>query len=274
MEIIIAYITRKAFNSIENKALYMVLRRMGFPELFISWAKSLLETGTSAFLVNGVPRRNFICMRGVRHGDHLSPLLFVLGQSYCNILLMISKIKGCYTYLFRFIKEFPVVQYAVDTILVLRADPSQLAVLKKALHDFSPSTGLAINFHKSCMLPINISDDCVKSLAEGFGCIVESFPFTYLGLPMGTTKPKMVEFMTLGDRLETRLTAGSSFLAYGGRVQLIASCLSSMPIHWILQKGFRNKSIGLLGNVYGGKGVRSPLVILWQPGGDGLQTQG
>jgi hypothetical protein len=105
MEIIIAYITRKAFDSIENKALYMVLRRMGFPELFISWAKSLLETGTSAFLVNGVPGRNFRCKRGVRHGDHLSPLLFVLGQSYCNILLMISKIKGCYTYLFRFINK-------------------------------------------------------------------------------------------------------------------------------------------------------------------------
>jgi hypothetical protein len=83
------------------------------------------------------------------------------------------------------------------------------------------------------MLPINISDDCVKSLAEGFGCIVGSFPFTYLGLPMGTTKPKMVEFMPLGDRLETRLIAGSCFLAYGGRVQLIASCLSSMSIFFL-----------------------------------------
>jgi hypothetical protein len=78
---------------------------MGFPELFISWAKSLLETGTSAFLVNGVPGRNFRCKRGVRQGDHLSPLLFVLGQSSCNILLMISKIKGCYTYLFWFINK-------------------------------------------------------------------------------------------------------------------------------------------------------------------------
>jgi hypothetical protein len=69
----------KAFDSIEHEALYMVLRRMGFPELFISWARSLLETGTSAVLVNGVPGRNFRCKRGVRQGDPLSPPVCVRG---------------------------------------------------------------------------------------------------------------------------------------------------------------------------------------------------
>jgi hypothetical protein len=80
------------------------------------------------------------------------------------------------------------------------------------------------------MLPINISEDAVHALAQGFGCVVGSFPFTYLGLPMGTTRPTMVDFMPLVTRLERRLTASSCFLAYGGRLQLIASCLSSMPI--------------------------------------------
>jgi hypothetical protein len=69
----------KAFDSIEHEALYMVLRKMGFPNFFISWAQNLLETGTSSVLVNGVPGRNFKCKRGVRQGDPLSPLLFVLG---------------------------------------------------------------------------------------------------------------------------------------------------------------------------------------------------
>jgi hypothetical protein len=39
---------------------------------------------------------------------------------------------------------------------------------------------------------------------------------------MGTTKPKMVEFMPLVDRLERHLTTSSSFLAYGARLQ--ANC--------------------------------------------------
>jgi hypothetical protein len=125
------------------------------------------------------------------------------------------------------------VQYADDTILILEADPIQLAILKQALEDFSLSSGLTINFHKSSMLPINISDEEVKGLADSFGCMVGTFPFTYLGLPMGTTKPKMIDLMPLVDRMERRLTASSSFLAYGGRLQLIASCLSSMSIYFL-----------------------------------------
>jgi retron-type reverse transcriptase len=54
----------KAFDSIEHETLYMVLRQIGFPKMFISWAKSLLDTGTSTVLVNGVPGRNFGCKRG------------------------------------------------------------------------------------------------------------------------------------------------------------------------------------------------------------------
>jgi mannosylglycoprotein endo-beta-mannosidase len=85
----------KAFDSIEHEALYMVLRKMGFPELFISWDKSLLETGTSVVLVNGVPGRNFRCKRGVRQGDPLSLFCLFWEQSYYSILLMISRINDC-----------------------------------------------------------------------------------------------------------------------------------------------------------------------------------
>jgi hypothetical protein len=35
------------------------------------------------------------------------------------------------------------------------------------------------------------------------------------------------------DRMERRLSAISSLLAYGGRLQLIQSCLSSMPIFFL-----------------------------------------
>ena len=98
---------------------------------------------------------------------------------------------------------------------------------------FSKSSGLAVNFHKSCMLPINVSEEQVKFLAESFGCVVGTFPFTYLGLPMGTTRPRILDLTPMVDKVQRRLTASSSFLAYGGRLQLIRSCLSSMPIFFL-----------------------------------------
>jgi hypothetical protein len=224
----------KAFDSIEHEAIYQILRQMGFPGKFIYWVKIMLETGTSSVLVNGVPGRKFKCRRGVRQGDPLSPLLFVLGAELLQYIINDLKTRGLLNLPIEVgDQDFPVVQYADDTLLLLEADATQLATLKQALQDFSTSTGLSVNYHKSCMLPINISEDAVHALAQGFGCVVGSFPFTYLGLPMGTTRPKMVDFMPLVTRLERRLTASSCFLAYGGRLQLIASCLSSMPIYFL-----------------------------------------
>jgi hypothetical protein len=224
----------KAFDSIEHEVIYLLMRQKGFPETFIGWVKCFLESGTSAVLVNGVPGRKFRCRRGVRQGDPLSPLLFVLGAELLQYVINDLRSRGLLNLPLDIgVQDFPIVQYADDTILVLEADSAQLAVLKEALEDFSASSGLSINFHKSCMLPVNVSDEEVSRLAAEFGCIVGSFPFTYLGLPMGTTRPRMVDFMPLVDRLERRLTASSTFLAYGGRLQLISSCLSSMPIHFL-----------------------------------------
>jgi hypothetical protein len=54
-----------------------------------------------------------------------------------------------------------------------------LGILKEALQDFSKSTGLYINYHRSCMLPIYISEEVVQDLAQSFGCKVASMPFTW-----------------------------------------------------------------------------------------------
>jgi hypothetical protein len=35
------------------------------------------------------------------------------------------------------------------------------------------------------------------TLAEMFGCKLQDMPFTYLGLPMGTTKPRVEHFAPL-----------------------------------------------------------------------------
>jgi retron-type reverse transcriptase len=90
---------QKAFDSIEHEVIYLMLRRLGFPEVFIGWVKSFLETGTSSVLLNGVPGRNFKCRRGVRQGDPLSPLLFVIGAELLQYVINDLRERGLINYL-------------------------------------------------------------------------------------------------------------------------------------------------------------------------------
>jgi retron-type reverse transcriptase len=69
----------KAFDTLDHDAIIAVLRAKGYPELFLSWVKEILSSGSSTVLLNGVPGKIFQCRRGVRQGDPLSPLLFVQG---------------------------------------------------------------------------------------------------------------------------------------------------------------------------------------------------
>jgi hypothetical protein len=53
--------------------------------------------------------------------------------------------------------------------------------------------------------------------------------FTYLGLPMGTTKPRVEHYAPLMNRAERQLTSISSLLTYAGKLQLVNLVLSSLP---------------------------------------------
>jgi hypothetical protein len=48
---------------------------------------------------------------------------------------------------------------------------------------------------------------------------------------MGTTKPRVEDYMPLMDKTERRLTSISAFLTQAGRLQLVNSVLSSLPTY-------------------------------------------
>ena len=95
--------------------------------------------------------------------------------------------------------DFPIVQYADDTLIVLPAFDSQLIALKDMLQKFAESTGLHVNFSKSSLIPMNLSEEEGARIAALLGCLIGSMPFTYLGLPMGTSRPTIYDLMPLVD---------------------------------------------------------------------------
>lgn len=130
-------------------------------------------------------------------------------------------------------KDFPVIQYANDTLIVLEGDTRQLLFLESIINTFSEATGLKVNFTKSMMLPINMSDERLDFLARTFGCSKGSFPFTYLGLPLSLTKPSVQEYLPLISKCERRLGSVTTFLSQAGRLEITNAVFTALPTFYM-----------------------------------------
>jgi hypothetical protein len=84
----------------------------------------------------------------------------------------------------------------------LEACPRQLLVLKSLLNTFADSTGLRANYQKSYIYPLNVDSLKMEIFVRTLDCQIGSYPFTYLGLPMGSSKPKLEDFLPLVQRIE------------------------------------------------------------------------
>jgi len=78
-----------------------------------------------------------------------------------------------------------------------------------------------------------MNDSRATHLANTFGCQVGDMPFTYLGLPLGTTKPSLIEFTPLLTKIERRLSGISKFLSYNGRLILVNSVFLALPTFYM-----------------------------------------
>jgi hypothetical protein len=70
-------------------------------------------------------------------------------------------------------------------------------------------------------MTIKIDNHDLQYLVDAFGCVVASLLFTYLGIPLSTTKPTIRDLTPITDQIERRLSASSRFLDYGVHLQLV-----------------------------------------------------
>ncbi|GKD45493.1 hypothetical protein Tco_1270138 [Tanacetum coccineum] len=75
--------------------------------------------------------------------------------------------------------------YADDVIITIDCNHRDMDNIIRVLQVFYLASGLKINIHKSNVYGVGVSDNEVHSMANDIGCSLGSFPFTYLGLPIG-----------------------------------------------------------------------------------------
>ena len=76
--IVVFFDQEKAFDRINHGYLVKVLERMGFGERWIGWIKVLYRDAFCRVNVNGELTRKIVINTGVRQGDPISPMLYVL----------------------------------------------------------------------------------------------------------------------------------------------------------------------------------------------------
>jgi len=113
----------KAFDSVRWDYLLTLLQKLGFPDRWREMIAHLLSTSCSQILLNGVPTRPIQHGRGLRQGDPLSPLLFVIAIDPLQKLLNLATERGIFSKVRGHAPGIRVSLYAHDAALFLGKYP-------------------------------------------------------------------------------------------------------------------------------------------------------
>ncbi|KAL2934807.1 LINE-1 reverse transcriptase-like protein [Bienertia sinuspersici] len=158
---------RKAYDSIRWEFLDQLLRKLNFPTQFVDWIMMCVSTPAFSLNINGETCGYFKGKRGLRQGDPISPLLFVICMDYLSrLLVLVGKAKGfdyhprCKTL------GLSHLAFADDLIIMCKGDSSSARKVLQCLATFADVSGLVANEGKSnayfCNVASGIKEEILK----------------------------------------------------------------------------------------------------------------
>jgi hypothetical protein len=222
------------------------MQALGFSTKWRDWVAVLLGTASSRVLVNGQPTNGIRHARGLRQGDPLSPLLFILAIDPLQRIIQMAAQRGVLKPVLPKTAHLRCSLYADDAAIFADPSAAELQRLYKVLTFFGECSGLRINISKTEIFPIRLQDQLVSQLLVNFPGKICKFPGKYLGLPLHIRKLRRIEVQPLIDKIGARLPGWKGkFLSTAGRETLVKTVLSSQPIYhmtafpeqkWLIRK--------------------------------------
>ena len=110
----------KAFDTLSWPFLLDTLQAWGFGQTWRRWIEMLLSTTTSSIILNGQRGPPIRHLRGVRQGDSLSPMLFIIAMDVLHRLFQKAAADGVLRKMEPPKIKFQCSLYADDVILFIR----------------------------------------------------------------------------------------------------------------------------------------------------------
>ena len=221
----------KAFDSVSWPFLLEVLQILGFGQVWRDIISGLLATSSTQILLNDSPGDRIEHRRGLRQGDPLSPMLFILVMDVLCYLVKKAADEALLQPLPRRTLQHRISLYADDVVLFLQPSVNDISLTLDILQLFGEASGLKTNMQKSTVLPIHCMAEHLTTLQAHFPCQISEFPCTYLGVPLSPYKLTKTQVQPIIEKIADRLPRWKAdLLTKAGRCVLVQSVLTSMVI--------------------------------------------
>jgi exonuclease III len=265
-----------AFDRVNRSFLYRVLLSFGFSSQFVQMIKACIDKPWVAPLVNGRPTSFFQTQRGIRQGCPLSPFLYIIMADTLSRKFIAERTAGNIPGLKSSIGAEPLnhALFADDSLLLGGASIRIARAIDLVLKTYCRSSGAVINDSKSEIYSWNLSHQELVGISAilGFKGHENWERIQYLGLPIISGGNKRSVWTDLISKIKNKIAAwGGFWLTRGGKVTLIKSVLSAIPLYqaaFLLAPRTVNEQISKLIRDFlwqGGKGNDNKLhLVNWE----------
>ena len=223
----------KAFDSVSWSFLLEILSHLGFGATWRSLLYNLLRSASTQVMLNCEPGDFIFHQRGLRQGDPLSPMLFILVMDALNSLFTKAESEGLLRPLHSSGQRLSL--YADDVALFIRPEAEDLHLTKDLLQIFGEASGLQTNLQKSCVIPIQCDGDIVEVVSQSLHCTTSSFPTTYLGLPISNKKLRRGDLLAWIEKIANKLPGWKvPLMNLAGRAVLVRFVLTAIPVYLLI----------------------------------------
>ena len=169
----------KAFDRVNWDYMFRVLDRMGFGDRFAQWIRLLYTDPQAHLLINQNIQPALFPTRGVKQGDPLSALLFILTiEPLGNLLRSHEEYGVCLS-----ADHTATGTFFADDSTLLSNSIAHLSAQLDLVRLYCRGSGAKLNLSKSVLFALNRNHDC--PLLRGTRVLGRTDTVKYLGIPFG-----------------------------------------------------------------------------------------